>query len=140
MTAGSATRMPTAVAMSASEIEAMTLFMPAEAPPALPVVAPSSLKAVTMPSTVPKRPMKGALLPSVPRKTRPPSNFFRRARTALATICSTASGPWSYQVIASPMIGLDRGVLLQQLARGRQVVRAQRLAEAVRQLGDVGLA
>ncbi len=64
-TAGSATKRPTAVATRASEIPAITL----PAPPA-PVFRARSAKARMTPSTVPKSPMKGALLPSVPRKAR----------------------------------------------------------------------
>jgi len=45
------------------------VFMPLVLPAAL----ASSRNAVTMPSTVPKRPTNGALLPSVPRNKRPDS-------------------------------------------------------------------
>jgi hypothetical protein len=62
MTAGMATSSPTAVAMRASEIPAITLV------PAPPDSLAMSPKARMIPSTVPKRPMKGELLPTVARK------------------------------------------------------------------------
>ena len=58
---------PIAVATSASEMPAMTT----EAPP---LTSPDrSANALMIPSTVPKRPMNGALFPSVPRNDRPRS-------------------------------------------------------------------
>src|SRR6266404_2236857 len=62
-TAGMATKRPTAVATSASEMPVITV----EAPAAAAGCAARSANARMMPSTVPKRPMNGALFPSVPR-------------------------------------------------------------------------
>src|SRR6185369_3946203 len=98
MTAGNATRMPTAVAINASAMPLITF------PIAPAWLFPSCRNAVTMPSTVPNRPMNGALLPSVPRNKSPPSKLFRRARVALARICSTDSTPSLRHLRASPMI------------------------------------
>ena len=60
-TAGMATISPTPVATSASEMSAMTTLKLADSAPA------KELKALMIPSTVPSRPMKGALEPTVPR-------------------------------------------------------------------------
>ena len=62
MTAGIATNSPTAVAINASEIPAMTL------PLASAMLLERSRKARMIPRTVPNNPMKGALLPTVARK------------------------------------------------------------------------
>ncbi len=70
-TAGMATARPTAVATSASAMLDMTACgaSACEVACATGVLAasPRAAKAPTTPMTVPKRPMKGALLPSVPR-------------------------------------------------------------------------
>src|SRR6185312_9862532 len=60
-TAGSATSRPTPVATSASAMPDITADVPCSVEPA------RSWNARMMPSTVPNRPMNGALLPSVPR-------------------------------------------------------------------------
>src|SRR5205814_3239665 len=63
-TAGMATKSPTAVATRASEIPVITEAV--LVPPPLLFAAARSTKARMMPSTVPNRPMKGALFPRVP--------------------------------------------------------------------------
>ncbi len=63
-TAGIATSNPTAVAMRASAIPPIT------APLASAILLDRSLNARMMPSTVPKSPMKGALLATVAKKPR----------------------------------------------------------------------
>src|SRR5262249_6362362 len=86
-TAGIATNSPTAVATSASLMPAITTCAP-------PFPADDrSAKARMMPSTVPKRPMNGALLPSVPRmSTRCPSST-RLGSPPAAAACAPASRP-----------------------------------------------
>src|SRR5262249_47706710 len=86
-TAGMATNRPTAVATSASLMPPIT----ACAPP-LPA-ADRSAKARMMPSTVPKRPMNGALLPRVPRMERRCSYSMRFFSTLAAVAMATATGP-----------------------------------------------
>ena len=72
-TASMATAMPPAVVMSASEIPAATTVKPP-----CPVCA-ICRKACMMPTTVPKRPMKGAVAPTVPR--------IQRLRRSLRLTC-----------------------------------------------------
>src|SRR5262245_40815305 len=55
--------------------------------------APRSWKALMMPSTVPKSPTNGALLPSVPRKERKRSYRGRSAAIVAAITSSTIAGP-----------------------------------------------
>ncbi len=81
---------PTAVATSASEMPDMT----APAPPLW--LCARSAKALMMPRTVPNRPMKGALLPSVPRTPRLRSRSRRNRDFALAMASDIASAPRSY--------------------------------------------
>ena len=95
-------------------------------------LAPSSRKAVTMPSTVPKRPMKGALLPSVPKNKQPALERLAPPDAA-REICSTASGPSSYQSSASRMIVASTpGSVCEQLARRLDITFARSLAQTVR--------
>src|SRR6185295_1615046 len=89
-TAGIATKRPTAVATSASEMPAITTEA---APPApLPVTARSA-KARMIPRTVPNRPTKGALFPSVPRMKSPCSYSRRRFSIKEAIDLETVSNP-----------------------------------------------
>ncbi len=90
-TAGMATKSPTAVATSASEMP--TITKEAVLPPVPLLAAARSAKARMMPSTVPKRPMKGALLPRVPR-TKSHFSYSRRRRSMVdCTAFSTARLP-----------------------------------------------
>src|SRR4030081_1707210 len=84
-----ATARPTAVATSASEIPAITV----DAPAAAAGCAARSAKALMIPSTVPRRPMNGALFPSVP-STNSHLSYSRRRRSMVeATAFSTACCP-----------------------------------------------
>src|SRR3954463_12286012 len=91
-TAGMATKRPTAVATSASEMPAITADG-LDAPAARLAFEARSAKARMIPSTVPKRPMNGALFPSVPRTNSHCSYSSRRRSIVEATAFSTASCP-----------------------------------------------
>ena len=83
-TAGMATTRPTAVATSASAMLDMTACgasaCAAACATGVLAASPSASNAPTTPMTVPKRPMNGALLPSVPRYARRRSSFIRCER------------------------------------------------------------
>src|SRR5436309_2965258 len=86
MTAGTATRRPAAVVKSASATPAATTDGPAE-----PVRA-MSWNALMMPHTVPRSPIRGAVLPIVPRNPRFRSSSIRCSLNAIWSFSSTASG------------------------------------------------
>src|ERR1019366_2189224 len=97
-TAGMAIMMPTAVATRASEMRAMTASgasCVAAAPAAALLPLLSSSNAATMPMTVPRSPMKGALLPRVPRKARRFSSLPRCKQLAPSIASSAARTPRS---------------------------------------------
>src|SRR5437867_6301955 len=85
-TAGMAAARPTAVAISASAIPGATAWMLDE------VVTESPRNAVMMPHTVPKRPMKGAVLAVVARKVSP------RSRRVTSCVRARASARWTLSV------------------------------------------
>ena len=78
-----------------------------------------------MPSTVPNRPMNGALLPSVPRNSSPPSKRLRRSARRLDQ--DLLDGVGAVAVPAQRLaddLGLDRGARGQELPRRRADRRA----------------
>src|SRR5581483_6258724 len=97
-TAGMATKSPTAVATSASEMPAITNEAVLPPPPLF--AAARSANARMIPSTVPKSPMNGALFPSVPRTNNHFSYSSRRRSMVDCTAFSTAGVPPSATLAA----------------------------------------
>ncbi len=91
-----------------------------------------------MPITVPKSPMNGALLPSVPRKARRRSSRMRCSAVALAMASSAASGPRaSCFRPAATIAAFCRLRGCNQIASAVEVVGVQAVTERFGKLCDV---
>ena len=98
-TAGMATNRPSAVVTRASAMPAETAAMPPEPVMAMP------RNALMMPMTVPKRPMKGAVVPIVARPERP---FFMSAVVTSASRSMARSAAsimsWPFELADPPLL------------------------------------